>query len=46
MAKKVAKKDGVKYICEKCGNEISKFLVKTKGKAYHTKKLIPANISI
>jgi len=42
MAKKVAKKDGVGCICEKCDNEISKFLVKVKEKAYHTKKLLPA----
>jgi len=42
IAKKIAKKDGVNYICEKCDNEMFKFLVKAKGKAYHTKKLLPA----
>ena len=30
MAKKIEKKDGVSYICEKCGNEMFKFLVKDK----------------
>jgi len=31
LAKKIAKKDGVSYICEKCGNEMFKFSVKEKG---------------
>ena len=30
MAKKIPKKDGVSYICEKCGNEMFKFSVKDK----------------
>ena len=30
MAKKIEKKDGVSYICEKCGNEMFNFSVKDK----------------
>ena len=30
LAKKIEKKDGVSYICEKCGNEMFKFSVKDK----------------
>ena len=31
LAKKIAKKDGVSYICEKCSNEMFRFSVKAKG---------------
>jgi len=31
LAKKIIKKDGISYICEKCGNEMFKFSVKAKG---------------
>ncbi len=31
MARKITKKDGVSYMCEKCNSEMFKFSVKEKG---------------